>query len=499
MTNIIDFEKKRFNTVGLSSSLLPHYVNAVLVGSDADFWTELLQSGNRQSDALSFNIQKISSPLLFSGFQSEIVKENQSVFQNMGFSPMIGAGNGERSSEKAVFVPGSAISVLFLTGDLSIEATGTVTAVNQQQLLAFGHSLFNLGAIELPLAGAQIYATLPSLMGSSKMGAATTIAGTFLQDRISGALGDLSRMPKMIPVSLTIDSPFHDPRNYSFSLANDPAFNHLLPFFLRTALIQAMQMARLAGEQNSSLLQGEIALNDGRSIKLNDLFTSRQSLGFLNPGADVVDAADLVTQLLGTLKVHDFVGPDIKAIALKLKTLPGERYARIESATVDKSSVYNGESITVTVTLHDQKDQIITLQKKIDVPKGMDGSRFQLIVASGASLSNYEMQVNRNKFVPQDFDHLFQLLSDRRSTQNVYIQLRKIDNGLMVNGQELNSIPPSIYNVLNSRTSRGITTPLRDCALLEEVIPQEQVILGSQRLTLLIKPSNRARIQSLNK
>jgi hypothetical protein len=68
----------------------------------------------------------------------------------------------------------------------------------------------------------------------------------------------------------------------------------------------------------------------------------------------------------------------------------------------------------------------------------------------------------------------------------------------MVNGQELNSIPPSIYNVLNSRNSRGITTPLRDSALLEEVIPTEQVILGSQRLTLQIKPSNRARIQSLN-
>ena len=80
------------------------------------------------------------------------------------------AGSAGDDATPADFKPGSAVSISFLTGDLAIEASGTVTAVGENKLLAFGHQLFNFGPIQLPLAATHVYTTLPSMMGSSKMG-----------------------------------------------------------------------------------------------------------------------------------------------------------------------------------------------------------------------------------------------------------------------------------------------------------------------------------------
>ena len=60
-----------------------------------------------------------------------------------------------------------------------------------------------------------------------------------MQDRLSGAFGDLSQQPEMIPITMRVESPYHDDREFNFKLANDPAFNNMLPFYMRMALIQA--------------------------------------------------------------------------------------------------------------------------------------------------------------------------------------------------------------------------------------------------------------------
>ncbi len=486
MSEIVRYEAERDEAAPRSAALLPEFLRAAAVGVDSDFWTRLLAQPAETPVAL----QKITCPLYFSGF-GPTVEQLRPLFADLGFAAT--AGGGSFAAKKASFEPGSAVSIVFMTGDYTIEAIGTVTAVEGNRLLAFGHSLFNLGPISLPLAGAQVYATLPSLMASSKMGAAGEVVGVFRQDRSTGALGDLSVMPKMIPITLTVESPTGEAQRFKFSLADDPAFNNILPFFLRTAVIQGAVAGRLGGEQNSCRLSGAIRLSDGRSVTFDDFFSSRQRLGFLAAGADAVDAADLAATALGTLMVHNFEGPQVSDIELHLKTARGENYASIESVQMNKNVFEAGDTLDVTVVLRDNRDRRITVRRRLPLPAEPSAERLSLIAASGSSLSNYEMQVSRSRFVPRSFDHLLQLINSRRKPQMLYLQLRSDEGGVLVQGKELRDLPPSVRAQLNSRSTRGAAEALREGALHEEAVPCSLVVLGSRRLTLQIKPPAAAR------
>ena len=50
----------------------------------------------------------------------------------------------------AMLRPGDAVSVALATGDITIAGTGTVSSVDGDHLLAFGHPLMRLGAVDLP-------------------------------------------------------------------------------------------------------------------------------------------------------------------------------------------------------------------------------------------------------------------------------------------------------------------------------------------------------------
>ena len=52
------------------------------------------------------------------------------------------------------------ISVQLLTGDMSVSADGTVTAIDGEKIYAFGHRFLASGATELPFARAEVLALL---------------------------------------------------------------------------------------------------------------------------------------------------------------------------------------------------------------------------------------------------------------------------------------------------------------------------------------------------
>lgn len=486
MMEISSKEQQREQMKTGSAGTGDHYLSGLLGGTNETFWSTHLPT----IEPTIMGLERISSPLTFSGFQSEIVHPFEPVFRSLGFSPML-AGSASSDTESSSFEPGSAVSIVFLTGDMSIEATGTVTAVAPGKLLAFGHQLFNFGSIALPLAGTKVYTTLPSMMGSSKVSAATAVLGTFVQDRLSGALGDLTRTPEMIPVKLTVESP-NESTTYQFRLADDPAFRNILPLYLRMALIQAMYSARLAGELNSCHLRGAIRLTDNRSIQLDDWFTSTQQFGFLASGMDIVSASDLVTVLLGTVLVHDFSSPGIEEIDLNLQNISGKKYARIESVWQDKTEVEPGDSVIFRITLRDQDEKVQTLHRTVPIPSNISGRRLSIFVSSGTSLTRYEQKVNRQKFVPENFDHLLSIVEKRRKPQNVYLQVRLRDNGLMINDEEMNVLPPSIYNALNTGASSGVNTRINDRVIYEDSIPMQNVIAGARQLSLTIKSPTEA-------
>src|SRR5207249_8131316 len=138
--------------------------------------------------------------------------------------PMGSAAAGPRSGEMPYDgppKPGDAIGVMFLNGDLQLGGTGTVTHLDGDRVYAFGHPMYNLGPTEFPMTRAYVYTVLPSLFSSTKLSTTGEVIGTFLQDRATAIAGRLGPAPKLIPVTLTLQSNRGGNHTFHFGVVRD--------------------------------------------------------------------------------------------------------------------------------------------------------------------------------------------------------------------------------------------------------------------------------------
>ena len=82
--------------------------------------------------------------------------------------------------------PGSAVAAVFVDGDLRLAATGTLTELTGDRVLAFGHPVAGLGEIRLPMAAAEVVTVLGSSYSSFKLSNLGPIVGTFERDHAAG-------------------------------------------------------------------------------------------------------------------------------------------------------------------------------------------------------------------------------------------------------------------------------------------------------------------------
>jgi|GEM_PF-5822471 len=100
-------------------------------------------------------------------------------------------------------VPGSAIAVLEITGDiLNFGGIGTVTAVDGDRIWAFGHPMMQMGPAAFPFSAASIEAIAANpVWGAYKIGApAGALLGAITNDRSSAIAGRFGTLPVMAAV-----------------------------------------------------------------------------------------------------------------------------------------------------------------------------------------------------------------------------------------------------------------------------------------------------------
>jgi hypothetical protein len=147
-------------------------------GSLTTFFRNRLSRFDHRSSFLPTHLPLAISGLGRAGFDS--IAEDLSAG---GFLPMQAGSSGAagdpsaRSGSGTSLQPGSAIGVKLVRGDVEMSATGTVTWVDGNKVLAFGHPLFGLGQVDLPMTAARVEALLPSLQVSSRMARPTAEVG----------------------------------------------------------------------------------------------------------------------------------------------------------------------------------------------------------------------------------------------------------------------------------------------------------------------------------
>jgi len=145
---------------------------------------EVLAGGSR--------LVEIATPVSFGGFTGGTIEQFSPELRALGLEPrqgMMGGGTtGTEIGDTGRIRPGAMISVLLLTGDMSVGADGTVTWVDGRRVLAFGHRFLSVGATELPFARSEVLALAPNLATSFKISAARELMGA-ITGGVTGTTG----------------------------------------------------------------------------------------------------------------------------------------------------------------------------------------------------------------------------------------------------------------------------------------------------------------------
>ena len=182
------------------------------------------------SHDLGTMLRPIATPLVMGGFEPGFGAMLSAAFQDQGFIPTAAAA-GLRPGDmpfEGPLKPGDALGVTFVSGDLLLGGTGTVTHIDGEHVYAFGHPMYNLGPTEFPMTRAYVYTVLPSLFSSSKLSTTSEVVGTLLQDRATTIAGRLGPGPSLIPVTLTLESERGVRRTFNFGVVKDQLFTPLM-------------------------------------------------------------------------------------------------------------------------------------------------------------------------------------------------------------------------------------------------------------------------------
>lgn len=223
---------------GMSGS--PVYINGKLIGAISGGWKdidnklciitpirEMLKLWNlpdekniRQSNLfkLDKNADKVatttltgatslSGPLMASGFTPaglELLNEKLKPFAISAYGVSNSVGGNNNKNQAIRLEAGSAIASEIVRGDLSLAAIGTVTAVEGNKVLAFGHPFLRRGNVSYFMSAANIIGTASGLNNGFKIGEPGYAWGLINQDRNMGIAGKIGQMPYIIPLRVQV-------------------------------------------------------------------------------------------------------------------------------------------------------------------------------------------------------------------------------------------------------------------------------------------------------
>lgn len=437
---------------------------------------DVREASGRDLGRWSTELRPIATPLAISGASPEALATLSDFFRETGFVPVAGAGSAVTSSQALTgpLRPGDAVGVSLVSGDLALGATGTVTAVEDGVVYAFGHPFYNLGPTAFPMTRAWVHAVLPSLFSSVKLSSLGEVIGTFEQDRSTAIAGRLGAGPAMIPVAITLEGARGQTRSFALRVADDQMFTPLLTYVSILSVLQSYE--REVGAATFEV-KGHTRVKGYDPVAFEDIFSGDQP--------SIPAAAYVATPLTALLR-NDKAPVQIEGVDITISAAEQPRTSTLERIWVDDPRIRPGRAVTLKMLTRSWRgdDEVRTLS--VPIPESARGP-LTLMVADGARMAQWEQREWRRVQDARNVGQIIRAFNDSRRSSRLYVRLLAPAPGAVVQGEPMPSLPPSVLGVLDSDQDAGRFAPLRQAVVGEWDLPVGQVVVGSRTLTLAVE------------
>ncbi len=433
----------------------------------------------------------IEAPLSLSGFTPDTVRQFAPMFERLGFTAVAGGGASAtmQTSKPApgwerALNPGEAVAGVLVNGDMSVTGLGTVTYNDGKRVLAFGHSFFNLGPVDMPMSAGEVLMTLSSPLQPNKLANATQIVGALRQDRHSGIEGALGEESRMIPVTMKVRSlgageAVMRERDFHFNVfVNDKYTPYLMTLTLYNSLSELNEFA----EESTYRLNGQVAMKGDSNISVSTMEAAGQG----NTPAPMA-LATWWGDKFNRLYLNNVKTPEVKSVNVTVDLLPERRVAIIENAWLGNAEVRAGDDVPVKVLLRPYRGEPIIKEFNVHIPVGLSKGDHR-IVLSDAGVANrmQSMAGMANRFM--DIPETVSLINQERSNNELYVSLVQSSPTAYDEDKTLPSLPGSALNVIQSgrAPSRSLVTS-PETAVEQMALPFDSVVTGSYSLRIRVK------------
>ena len=445
---------------------------------------------DQRASLLSAGVQPIDTPMMFSGFSSNVLKQFEPMFSQMGVTAVQGgASAGNLSAKPAAgweksLNPGEAVSGVLVSGDMSATGMGTVTYNDGKRILAFGHPFYNLGPIDMPMAKSEIMMVFSSSYQPTKFGSATEVVGALKQDRYTGIMGELGAEAPTVPVHVRVRSLGPGGVVIGQKDLNFNVFVHQkwTPLLMNMTLANSLQEMNEFADEITYRVSGDVQLAGSQKLHVSTVQTGNDAMA---PVPLTVGAwwGDKFTRLFE----NNVTTPNLKQVECTVDLLPDRRIMAVDTAWTPSAEVTAGTEIPVKVFLRPYRgeriEQNITVKIPADLPKG----EHRILLSDAVTLNRLQSSaVSSNRYL--DLPEMVSLLNQERGNNRLYVSVVQRRPTYYSEDKTLPALPLSVLNVLQSQKSAGrALTGIAESAEEELSIPFDQMVTGSFSLPITVR------------
>ncbi|MFN3650853.1 MAG: SpoIVB peptidase S55 domain-containing protein [Armatimonadota bacterium] len=427
----------------------------------------------------------VATPVMIAGMGRPGQEELKRRFGR--YSVMVAPGPGKTElppGERPKIEPGSAVGVQLLGGDIDATAIGTVTYVKGNHVVAFGHPMFGLGTIDMPMTTAYIHGIISSQEVSFKMGSPVETVGKVSQDRnwsIGGALGDPSRVVRAEFAVNDTDRKVH--RDYKVEAA---VHRDLTPSLLYSSLMSAVGSV---SPPDSGTTRGvvEVWPKGMPVIRRENIFATgerrsqlEQLFGDPFAGMPLVE----LLQILDTLENNPFGTVPVERIRVAVDVSETRKTAVIERAYADRKSVKPGEKVKLGVVIRTSTGERETKEYEVEIPRNIPGGRLAFGVSGGSSAETVRRYLQVTRPPAKTLAQLLAQIQEREQNNQLTLEMAQPVVGVAVAGREFPNLPNLVVEVLTGANPSGIRM-VRSHA--RQTHPMPWVLSGGQLLSLEVE------------
>ena len=421
---------------------------------------------------------EVATPLSLSGFSSDAIAQFGPQIRKLGLEPRQGISTGgapeDRMGDPSKLQPGSMISVELMTGDMSVGADGTVTAVDGNKVYAFGHRFLAVGPTDLPFTRSEVITLLANTNTSFKISSARELMGVISQDRDTAIAGSLGSRAQMFPLDIEVTQDNKSVQTYHMKMVND---RYLSPVLFQMALFSAIDSTERAQGVSSLLVHGAIEFENRKElVPLRNIYAGDAGSAMQASNATAIPLSYLMQTGFNELKV--------KRISLQLESFDVKKELNIAQVYLSRKEAKPGETVELMTQFEGENGAEVTKSLKYTIPPGTAPGTLFFTVADGAQTGLAELRQVINE-TPHSPEQSISTVERLRPGDKAYVRVWRAEPAYEVAGEELPDPPPSLALVLGSTQSLSQN---RNSKITELVIDAGEVMVtGSKTVQIEVK------------